>query len=393
MTEPTDDPALTAPLPPELVATSEPREVAARHLVSEDVASIVPYKPGKPLSELERELGVLDAVKLASNENPLGPSPRAIEAAAAALRDAHRYPDGAAYELRNRIARHEGVDPAEVVVGNGSNELIELLIRTFTVRGRDHVVHFEPSFVIYELVPRAHGVAATAVPLRDKIHHDVGSLLAAVRPETKLVFIANPNNPTGTYVARADLVRLLSSLPRDVIPVLDEAYVAFADAADYAHALELRDLHPCLVSLRTFSKSYGLAGMRVGYAIMPAELAAYVHRVRAPFNVGLVAQAAAVAALDDSEHLRRTVELVRTGRTHVTAALRDLGLFVAPSQANFVLVDVARSGQDVYEQMLRLGVIVRPMPPPIASWLRITIGTEAENQRMIDALRRALGST
>lgn len=361
-----------------------------RTLCPPHVARLVAYVPGKPLEELERELGVRDAVKLASNENPLGPSPRALEAAARAMRDAHRYPEGTGYLLRHEIARRFGVSPEEVVLGNGSNELIELLVRTFAEPRADHAVYGDPSFVIFGSALAAHDVTATAVPLRDRVQFDVDDLLAAVRPTTRLLFVANPNNPTGTYLAEPELRRLLAGLGPDVIPVVDEAYVHFADAADYADSLKLRGAHPRLVTLRSFSKAYGLAGFRVGFAIMPAEMAGYVHRVRAPFNVGSVAQAAALAALGDTDHVARAVELAVRERVRVSAALTQLGLRVTPSQGNFVLVDLGRPGAEVYERMLRLGVIVRPMPSPIASSVRISIGLEGENDRMLDAIARVL---
>jgi histidinol-phosphate aminotransferase len=357
---------------------------ARENLAPPHVEKLVPYVPGKPLEELERELGIRDAIKLASNENPVGPSPHALEAAAQALRHGNRYPDN--YKLRAALAAHHGVSLDEITLGNGSNELIDLIARAFAVPG-GHAVYPDPSFVCYRSSTTATAMAATEVPLLGHVKYDVDALIAAVRPDTRLFFLANPNNPTGAYVGRADLERILRALPERTIAVLDEAYVEFPDASDYVSALSLRALHENTIVLRTFSKAYGLAAFRVGYAVAPAHLVGYVERVRAPFNVGSASLAAAIAALADAEHVRRYVELNRTERARVTREITALGFEVAPSQANFVLVNVAKPGREMYDRLLRKGVIVRPMPPPIASWLRITIGLPAENERLFAALR------
>jgi histidinol-phosphate aminotransferase len=357
---------------------------ARNGLAPPNVERLVPYVPGKPLEELERELGITNAIKLASNENPVGPSPRAIEAAAQALRDGNRYPDG--YKLRAALAEHHRVGLDEVVLGNGSNELIDLVCRAFAVPG-SHAVYPDPSFVCYRSSTIATAMEASEVALVDHVAYDVEALIAALLPDTRLFFLANPNNPTGAYVGRADLERILRALPERTIAVLDEAYVEFPDASDFVSALELRTLHENTIVLRTFSKAYGLAAFRVGYGIAPAHLISYIERVRAPFNVSSPSLAAARAALADQEHVRRYVELNRGERARVSSELAALGFKVAPSQANFVLVDVAGPGRETYDRLLRKGVIVRPMPPPIASWLRITIGLPAENDRLLAAMR------
>ncbi len=358
-------------------------------LVTDAIASLTPYESGKPIEELARELGVHDAIKLASNENPLGPSPKAIEAARAALADVNRYPDAAAYRLREKLAAFHHVAMDEIIHGNGSNELIELLIRTFTTE-RDHIVYAWPSFVVYRLASLAHNTPFTAVPLKDHAH-DLEAMAAAVTPQTRLMFVANPNNPTGTHVGRESLRRLLTSVPSDVIIVLDEAYIQYADADDFPDSLELRSTRERLVTLRTFSKIYGLASFRVGYAIGPRRLIDYMNRVRAPFNVGAVSQAAAMAALDDTDHVEKSVRINREQRAVVSDGFRELGLDVAPSQTNFVFVDAGRDGREVYDALLRLGVIVRPMAPG-TSFLRVTVGTEAENQRCLAAFKKVLSS-
>jgi histidinol-phosphate aminotransferase len=274
----------------------------------------------------------------------------------------------------------------DICVGNGSNELIDLLCRTFGSRD-EHAVFGDPSFVCYWLGCTAADMPFTKVPLRDHVAWDVGALLAAVKPETKLLFVAHPNNPTGAHVPSVDLRRLLTHLPERVIAVVDEAYVEFADAPDYETALAMRDLRERLVVLRTFSKAYGMAGLRVGYAIAPPALVGYLNRVRAPFNVNAIAQAAARAALGDREHVERYVALNRVERGKLSRALPELGVRVAPSQANFVLADFGMPNGNVYDRLLRMGVIIRPMPPPIDTSLRITVGLPEENERLLAAIR------
>ena len=356
-------------------------------LVTEGIETLRPYEAGKPVEEVAREMGVPNAIKLASNENPFGPSPKAIEAASKVIGEVNRYPDAAAYHLRARIAEKFGVAMEEVIQGNGTNELLELLVRTFTT-GDDHMVFGAPSFVVYQIAALSHGVPFTAVPMKDHVH-DLDAMMAAVKPNTRLFFIANPNNPTGTYVGRAAIERVLRELPEDVIVVMDEAYFEYVDAEDYPNTLELRDLRKRLVTLRTFSKIYGLAGFRVGYAIGPADMIDYMNRVRAPFNAGLVAQTAALAALDDDEHVRRSAENNRTERARLTKALTEMGLTVVPSQANFVFVDTHRDVHALYDQLLRKGVIIRVFGP-LKSFTRITVGSPEENDMLLKALAECL---
>lgn len=357
-----------------------------RPLVTPTIESLAVYEAGKPVEELARELGVSDAIKLASNENPLGPSPRALAALEGAMSGVHRYPDAAAYRLREKLATFHGVRMEEIVQGNGSNELIELCVRTFATQS-DHVVFAEPAFIVYKLASLAHGVPFTAVPLRD-FTHDLEAMAAAVTPATRLLFVANPNNPTGTYVGRSAVEKLLTEVPPGVVIVMDEAYLQYADAADYPDSLTLRKLRERLIVLRTFSKIYGLAALRVGYAIGPAKLIDYMNRVRAPFNVGTLGQVAAAAALDDAEHVERSRTHNARERARLEPALRELGLVVAPSQANFVFVDAKRPGRELYERLLRKGVIVRPFGD--TTYLRITVGTRVENDRLLVALSEVL---
>lgn len=359
-------------------------DLAASHILA-----LTPYEPGKPASELERELGIDDVVKLASNENPYGPSPRAIEAVAGGALELHRYPDPRGYALRSALAKHHGVAVDELVLGNGSNELIDLICRVCADR-TDHVVFGHPSFPCYRIASIAQELDYAAVPLRDGLEWNVDDLLDAVTPSTKLLFIANPNNPTGSYIPAGELERLLRTLPERVLAIVDEAYVEYADARDFVPATTLRHLRERLTILRTFSKAYGLAALRVGYAIGSRELIADLDRLRAPFNVGTAGQVAARVALQDREHLRAAVEATIRDRGWLAEELRAEGLRVAPSQANFLLVRVGAPGRAVYEAMLREGVIVRPMPSPLDAWIRVTIGLPHENERFLRSLRSVL---
>jgi len=360
-------------------------------LVPPNVESLQPYVPGKPIEEVEREYGVRDVAKLASNENALGPSPRALAAAREACARMNLYPDGSAFYLRGAIAERFGVPPDEVVVGNGSNELIELLVRTFVLEGEE-VLTSAQSFVAYKLAAQAHGRTLVEAPMRGRFHYDLDALAARLSSRTKVVFLANPDNPTGTWFLERDLVRFLEAVPPHALVVLDEAYVEFVDAPGFQDSLSLRRRFPNLVVLRTFSKIYGLAGLRLGYGFARREVAGFIDRVRAPFNVSLVAQAAGVGALGDREHVERTRELVRRERPFLAAGLAALGATVVPSQGNFLLADFpGRAGKDLFEALLREAVVVRPMGGygfPTAQ--RITVGTRPENEKALAALRKVL---
>jgi histidinol-phosphate aminotransferase len=361
-------------------------------LVAPHIERLTAYVPGMPPEELERQFGVRDAIKLASNENPLGPSPRALEAAHAAMREAHRYPDQ--HRLRAAIAAHHGVAVDEVILGNGTDELIVLAARTFGRPG-DVAVYPSPSFPTYALATTAQAMQGREVPLRNHVEYDLEAMIAAVRAEPRLFFLANPNNPTGAHLSRPALARLLRALPVSTVAVLDEAYVEFADAPEFASALQLRELHEHTLVLRTFSKAYGLAGFRVGYGIGHPRLIDFLQRVRAPFNVSSIALAAAEAALADAAHLARYLAHNARERARVREGLGALGLEIAPSQTNFLLVRApearfSTTGRALVDALLRRGVITRPMPAPIADWLRITIGSEAENDRLLATMRERL---
>jgi histidinol-phosphate aminotransferase len=363
-------------------------------LVPAHVASLTPYVPGKPIEEVEREYGLHDVAKLASNENALGPSPLALEAARQAVSRVHLYPDGSAFLLRNALAAKLSVAPGEVFVGNGSNELIELMVRTFVLDGEE-VLTSAQTFVAYRLAAQAHGRTLVEAPMKARFHYDLEALRKLLSRRTKVVFLANPDNPTGTCFPEGDLASFLDAVPRETLVVLDEAYREFVEGPGwYQDALALRRRHPNLVVLRTFSKIHGLAGLRLGYGIAREEIVDLVDRVRAPFNVNLVAQAAGVAALGDEDHVARSRELVRTERPFLSEGLRSLGATVVPSQANFVLADFpGRPAKELFEALLRQGVVVRPMHGygfPNAQ--RITCGRRPENERCLAALARVLGS-
>jgi len=354
-------------------------------LVEESIAHIAPYEPGKPLEELQRELGIGDVIKLASNENPLGPSPKAVEAATRALADAHRYPDGAAFYLRGAIAEHMRVSERQVLVGAGSNELIDLLIQTFVAHDEE-VLAPAVSFACYRLSAEAHRRHFRETANSAEFKYDLRALAAAATEKTKLVFLANPNNPTGAYADGEAFDRLVRELPAHVVLAVDEAYFEYVRAGDYPSALKWLSQRERLVVLRTFSKIHGLAALRVGFAVAAPEICDYVHRVRLPFNVNSIAQAAARAALDDVEHVERSRRLNSAEIVRVAEALGKTGIEVLPSQANFLLAKCR-----VYQPLLKRGVIVRPMGSyGLPDYVRITIGTEAENHRLLAALPEVL---
>ncbi len=368
----------------------DPQAGWALELAAPGVRGLVPYEPGKPIEALERELGIREAVKLASNENPLGPSPRALEAARAALSGLARYPDGHCFTLRAALAERHGVDPACIVLGNGSNDVLDLVARAFLGPGTEAVMS-EHAFAVYPIVTQAVGAAVVVAPARAH-GHDLEAMAARVTARTRVVWIANPNNPTGTWIAPETLRAFLEALPPHVVAVVDEAYHEYAAGPGAAGAMAWLGTLPRLVVTRTFSKAHGLAGLRVGYAVAAAEVAELLNRVRHPFNVNAVAQAAAQAALADEAHIARSVALNREGMAQLEAGLRALGLGWIPSAGNFLCVDVGREAAPVYEALLREGVIVRPVAGyGLPRHLRVTVGLPEENRRFLEALARVLG--
>ncbi|CAK0769007.1 Histidinol-phosphate aminotransferase 1 [Gammaproteobacteria bacterium] len=358
-------------------------------LATPGVGGLTPYQPGKPIEELEREYGVSNAIKLASNENPLGPSPLALTAAHSAVHDLARYPDGSGFTLRRALSERLGVERDAITLGNGSNDVLELIARAF-VTPQDEVIYSEHAFAVYPLVTQAIGAHGVVAPARD-FGHDLAAMAAAVTPRTRLIFIANPNNPTGTWLLNHELEDFIQGLPAHVIVVIDEAYCEYVTHPDYPDALLWLERHPNLVVTRTFSKAYGLAGLRVGYAVSHPVLAEFLNRVRQPFNVNSIALAAATAALEDDNYLARTRRLNAEGMVELTAGITALGLSHISSVGNFVAVDVGRPAGSVYEALLREGVIVRPLANyGMPRHLRVTIGLSVENARFLEALTRVL---
>lgn len=350
----------------------------------EHIRTLIPYAPGKPIEEVEREYGIEGSVKLASNENPLGPSPKAVEALRQRLHELHLYPDGDCYYLKRGLAEKLRVSPEHLIFGNGSNELIELAVRTF-MRAGDEAIMAHQAFVIYRLVVQAAGGRFTVVPLKS-FTHDLEAIAKAVTPKTRIVFLANPNNPTGTSYRRKDWERFLERIGPELLLIVDEAYFEYVADADYPDSLAYHGKGRVILTLRTFSKLYGLAGLRVGYGIGSKEMVGLMHRVRQPFNVNAAAQWAALAALEDREHVRRTLEVNREGMEYLTREIARMGLEQVPSQANFILVRVG-DGQSVFEKLLRHGVIVRPMGGyDFPEHIRVTVGTMQENRKFIKEL-------
>ena len=363
--------------------------MALRDIVKPHVHELSPYQPGKPVEELERELGISDSIKLASNENPLGPSPLAVAAIRESLDGVHRYPDGASFVLRAKLSERLGVETDQIVFGAGADEILELLAKAFLGPG-DEAVFAWPSFAMYPIVVKGMGATPRAVPLDGDLVHDLSAMAQAVNERTRLLFVCNPNNPTGTSVGADAFDRFADALPESLVLVIDEAYVDYARRSDWPDAIRRVGSRPGVIVMRTFSKILGLAGLRIGYGVADRELAGYLERVRHPFNVNRLAEIGAAAALDDHEHLERTVRVNNEGIDYLTRELEALGVEVWPTDANFVL---ARAGVDIAERLLSEGVIVRPMAGfGLPEHVRISIGLPEENERFVKALRRLLES-
>lgn len=356
---------------------------------NQNVCELVAYQPGKPIEETARELGLRpeDIVKLASNENSLGPSPLAVKAMQDAVAGVHIYPDGASFALRQRVAERHGVDFANTVVANGSSELIELLGHAFLCPGTE-VLAADYAFTLYPIVTRLMGATYRSIPNRDRWTHHLDAMLAAITPQTRLVFITNPTNPVGTMVSQAELESFISRVPEHVVVVIDEAYIEFA--GEETDSMQFVRQGRNVAVLRTFSKAYGLAGARCGYAITTPEIADLLNKARSPFNVNSLAQVGALAALDDEKHIRRSVEMVNAGRRQYVAFFESRQLEYVPSHTNFILVNV-KNGVEVFQKALAQGVIMRPMAAyGLHEFIRITIGNEQENARCIEVLKQIL---
>jgi histidinol-phosphate aminotransferase len=361
--------------------------------IPDNIAAITPYPPGKPLDELEREYGITNPIKLASNENSWGPSPKAIRALRAELLNLHRYPDGSCYYLVQALAEKMGVAPAEIVLGNGSSEVIEFLVKAFVQEG-DEVITSHPSFLMYQKIVQVRGGVNHVVPL-NRMRHDLETIQKTISGKTRLVFLDNPNNPTGTAIPPKQLYQFLSDMPESVIVVLDEAYVDFMDQGlqvDFYSLIRNVEKRCPVVFLRTFSKVYGLSGLRVGYGIMPRPIADCLHKVRQPFNINQMAQVGALAALADEEYYRQTLDRTTRGRIYLSREVDRLGCKSYPSETNFFLIDVRGNADKLYQAMLYKGVIVRSMSAyGFANFIRVTVGTDEENSRFLTSLAECLG--
>jgi len=353
--------------------------------------NVAVYQPGRPIEEVAREVGLPpgDIIKLASNENPLGPSPAAVAAMRNTLENLHLYPDGNAFYLKQRLAAKLGLEPGNLILGNGSNEIIEFVGHALMGPGADVVVS-QYCFAVYPMMAQLFGANLIAVPAKN-YGHDLPAMLAAITPQTRVIFVANPNNPTGTLASSSDVTRLILETPSSVMIAMDEAYVEFLDEPLDLVSLVRDGRFPNLLLMRTFSKIFGLAGLRIGYGIGHPEVIAALEKVRQPFNINSIAQAGALAALDDVEHLRRTRANNSAGLRFLEQSLHELGLETIPSAANFILARVG-DGKRVFDQLQRRGVIVRPLGGyQLPEWIRITVGTPEENHRCVTELKSVLG--
>lgn len=360
-------------------------------LAVKGVQNLAPYKAGKPIDELERELGLSQIVKLASNENPCGPSPKVTAAISAALTDITRYPDANGFHLKAAIASHGDVTPEQITLGNGSNEVLEILAHTF-LNDQSAACYSQYSFVVYPLVTQAIGAEALEVPASN-YGHDLPAMAKAINGHqgkpVKMVFLANPNNPTGTFFSQQELTEFLDDISSEIIVILDEAYYEYAlDEEDYPRGIAMLERYPNLVICRTFSKAYGLAAVRVGYSVSSPAIADLANRVRQPFNCNALAQAAAIAALEDQDYLDHGIAVNREGKKQLEQGFLRLNLPFLPSLTNFIAVNVGDDPKGVYERLLHEGVIVRPIPVP--GFLRVSIGTVNENEKFLQALEKVL---
>lgn len=354
-------------------------------LVAENIRTLIPYTPGKPIEELERELGIKGSIKLASNENPLGPSRKAIEAIMKAVENIHRYPDGGGYYLKKTLSERHEVKPEQIILGNGSNEVIEVFVRTF-LRPGDEAIMASPSFVVYPMVIQAAYGKNVIVPLREG-RHNLDGMVKRVTDKTRMVFIANPNNPTGTINTETEFDSMMKNLPEGVLVVVDEAYYEYVTSRDYPDTMKYLREGRNIIILRTFSKIYGLAGLRIGYGITKKKFVNEMNKVRQPFNTNSLAQIGALAALSDYRHVEESRRINEEGKMYLYKELNSMGVKYLPTEANFIYIDIEGNAFQLYERFLKEGVIVRPMGHRN---LRLTIGLPDENRRFIKVFRKTL---
>ncbi len=363
----------------------------SKRLAKEGVLSIRPYEPGKPIEEVSRELGIpeQDIIKLASNENPLGPSPLGVKAIIDCANQVNLYPDGDCYYLKKDLAEHLKVKPEQIIMGNGSNDVLQIIADTF-ITPEDEVIYSRHAFVVYSLVTQVADAKAVVVDMKDYTH-DLEAMADAITDKTKVIFIANPNNPTGTMVTSEQVERFMKRIPDDVVVVFDEAYYEYVTRSDYPQTLKYVQDGRTVITLRTFSKIYGLAGLRVGYGITRPDIVEVLNKVRQPFNVSMVAQSAARASLKDKEHVEKSIKINSEGKEFLYKELKKMGLDYVPTEANFILIHVGRPGAEVMGKMLKKGVIVRPVGGyELPNSIRVTIGTPEQNQKFISELKKVL---
>ncbi len=359
-----------------------------KKLAGKHISSLNPYQPGKPIKEVQREMGIDKVYKMASNENPLGISEKVKKALTEFLPEVNRYPLGDSYYLKNKLAEKLNIPSERLLFGAGSNEIIEFLFRTFLKKGEE-ALSFAPSFSVYGLIAQAVESKCNWVPVNDDFTVNFSKLTEAINDKIRLIFLANPNNPTGTYFSEEELIDFLNKVPEETIVVLDEAYIEFIDAPDYPNSIELMDKYPNIVIMRTFSKAYGLAALRVGYAIAQPECIDMMNRVRQPFNINMAAQVAAEAALDDDEFLKATIDEIRKGKKDFYERLEQMGLKYIPTQTNFILINVG-DGQTVFEQLMKKGIIVRYLGPGLANYIRVDISNQEGRDAFFSALKEIL---
>jgi histidinol-phosphate aminotransferase len=359
--------------------------------IPDNLRAIKPYVPGKPIEEVQREYGIEHSIKLASNENPFGPSPMAIAAIQQILGNLHRYPDAGGYELTHSIAEKYNIEPGNIVLGNGSDDIISLLAAVL-LNPADEVILPQPSFLFYEISIRGAGALPIWVPLKS-FKTDLAGMIRKIKPKTRMIFLNVPHNPTGTIISRTDFERFIADIPPQIVVVLDEAYIDFVTDSNCVNSLNYLKTDKAVVGMRTFSKAFGLAGLRVGYGVMPVILAELLHRVRQPFNVNTLAQVAAAAALDDADFLKTTLNLVHDELEFIYAALDKLGVPYIRSQANFLMIDIGeeQTADKVFDNLLRQGVIVRSLSAyGYPQYIRVTVGKHEENIRFLEALEKVI---
>lgn len=357
--------------------------------VNEAIKNIAVYQPGKPIEEVKRELGLKEVIKLASNENPLGVSPKALAAIKEQAYKLNRYPEGACFKLRQRLSKKLNIEANNLLFGNGSDEIIDIIIKTFC-RPNEEIITADKTFLEYKIIGQQNSRLARTIPLNN-LCYDLKEIKKKINIKTKIVFIANPNNPTGTYVNKTEIEEFIKGLPEDIIVVLDEAYFEFVEAPDYPASLDLLKKNPNIIILRTFSKIYGLAGLRIGYAIADKEIIRYMEGARQPFNVNSLAQAAAFAALADTGFIKKTLKTIKEGKKYIYKELDKLNSEYTPSETNFILINLKKDGRDVFQEMLKKGVIIRELKQyDLDDFIRVTIGTMSENKKFIKALKETL---